>query len=146
MFAKLTETSPGVFELPVIKTTKSIQLVMELTPDGKHRVSVGRLPAPARLLYGWADFHEEAEHDHVLGAPLDTFDGTTVTRTYPNSTPRPPAPPAPPTDAEEIDALSLGLSEVGENVQAAEALIAEIDDRLKVIEEWVASVVPLSRP
>ena len=113
MFAKLTETSQGVFGLPVVRTVSGLDGVVEITPDGKHKVSIGRLTPQTRTLYGWYDFQERKLPNHNLGAPTDTFVDDVVFRKYPDAVERPAPPPPPPSELEvlqgKVDTLEDAL-------------------------------------
>jgi hypothetical protein len=83
MFAKLTETTPGVYELPVIRTVTSFgKLVVEV---GGRTFRPGQMDREARKALGWFDLVVDGVPDNKrAGAPSDTFDGNTVRRSFPS--------------------------------------------------------------
>ncbi len=85
MFAKLTETSPGVFSLPVTRTVIRLHGVTETTPEGK-RVSIDRLLPADRPALGWYELIEDSFTSTFQspGVPLDTVTDTEVLRSFPN--------------------------------------------------------------
>lgn len=124
MFAKLTETSRGVFGLPVVRTVSGLDGVVEITPNGKHKVSIGRLMPQTRALYGWYDFQEQKLPNHNLGAPTDTFSGDVVFRKYPDAVERLAPPPPPPSELEVLHG----------KVATLEDALLILNDRLLAVE------------
>lgn len=86
-YCKLTETSPGMFGLPVVSAqTRTPSAVF----NGEYRL-ISELTEAQRQGLGWATFNEVPMSDtnYLPGIHLDTFTAYGVTRTYPNPVIRP---------------------------------------------------------
>jgi hypothetical protein len=86
-YCKLTETSPGVHGLPVVRKTMFDESVV--LAGRSYRLS--ELTEAQRQGIGWATWSEEAVDTkiYVPGASVDALSASGVQRTYPNQTYRP---------------------------------------------------------
>lgn len=93
MYAKLTETTPGVWGLPVARIVNNAGFQREKIYDDNLQILVANLPAADQRSHGFFSFTENRVDLSVsiAGAAVDVLDGGQVTRTYPNAALKPDA-------------------------------------------------------